>query len=192
MNKFLFYFLLMIIYSVLGWIMEIITVYFYRKKISNRGFLIGPYCPIYGTSATLMIILLARYKEDIITLFIMAFIICSVIEYLTSLFMEKIFKARWWDYSGRLLNVDGRVCLANSFAFGILGVLLLYFINPFIISIINKIPIPILSVVTIIILIVFITDCIISFKVVFNLNKATITLRKDYTDEINEIGRAHV
>lgn len=186
MNKILFYFSLFIIYAVMGWIIEVISVSIRTKKLSNRGFLIGPYCPIYGVSALTMILCLTKYKNDIVVLFLMSFIICSTLEYLTSLFMEKAFKARWWDYTGRVLNVDGRVCLFNSIAFGILGVLLIYYVNPFVLKLIDILPVFLFRSITCFILVLFITDCVISFNVIFKLNKATEVLRKDYTDEIAE------
>ena len=93
------YVLLFFIYAFLGWIMEVIGKLIQQKKFINRGFLIGPYCPIYGHGAILITILLSRYKANPFILFFMAILICSILEYATSYFMEKIFHARWWDYS---------------------------------------------------------------------------------------------
>ena len=93
------YFLVFIFYSFLGWLMEVILTYSSDKKFVNRGFLIGPYCPIYGWGVLLIMFILKRYLDRPIGLFCMAVIICSVLEYLTSYLMEKLFKARWWDYS---------------------------------------------------------------------------------------------
>ena len=99
------YFLLFIIYSVVGWIIEIIDVAILNKKIVNRGFLIGPYCPVYGVGALLMLIFLNKYVYDPFILFCMSFLICGILEYLTSYIMEKLFKARWWDYSSNKFNL---------------------------------------------------------------------------------------
>ena len=104
-----FYFLLFISYSVIGWIMETILKTIEYKKFVNRGFLIGPYCPIYGCGALLMTFLLQGYAEDPIVLFVFNIIICSILEYSTSYIMEKIFKARWWDYSYTKYNINGRI-----------------------------------------------------------------------------------
>ena len=92
------YFLIFIIYSMTGWLLEVISTYPDTKCFVNRGFMVGPYCPIYGKCALLMIFLLHPFKK-IYTIFIMSVIICSVAEYITSYVMEKLFKARWWDYS---------------------------------------------------------------------------------------------
>ena len=79
----------------------------------NRGFLIGPCCPIYGCGCLLFILILPKYLDDPIVLFILAATICSVLEYITSWIMEKLFNTRWWDYSKRRFNLDGRVCLGT-------------------------------------------------------------------------------
>ena len=98
MNYDLFmYFMLFMFYSIVGWIIEVIYTFITDKKIVNRGFLIGPYCPIYGVGCLLIIILLKKYTDDFIVLFIMSMLICSLLEYLTSYVMEKLFNARWWD-----------------------------------------------------------------------------------------------
>ena len=185
MNKFLFYFLIFSIYSVIGWIIEMFYVNIKHKKFSNRGFLIGPYCPIYGLSSVLMIIILSKYKNDLLILFFVGLVIASFLEYITSYILEKIFKARWWDYSNYPLNIDGRVCLFNGIIFGILCIILINFINPFIVSLINKIPFTLLNIITIIIFILFVIDSIVSFDIIFKLKKTTENIRKDYTDEIS-------
>ena len=95
-----FYFFMFFCYSIFGWVMECICCSINEKRfVHDRGFLIGPYCPIYGYGAMYMYLFLNRYYDDLITLFVMAVVGTSLLEYLTSYFMEKIFKARWWDYS---------------------------------------------------------------------------------------------
>ena len=131
MYIFLLYFALFLIYSFLGWVIEVASCSKIQKKFVDRGFLIGPYCPIYGTAALIIILLLKKYENDLAVLFVMSIVVCSVIEYVTSYIMEKLFKTRWWNYSDKPFNINGRICLSNSFLFGFLGVLLVYFINPF-------------------------------------------------------------
>lgn len=109
-------FLLFIIYSITGWIIEVIATYPDTKCFVNRGFFIGPYCPIYGNCAIAMIFLLHNVTNPIL-LFVLSILICSVGEYVTSYAMEKIFHARWWDYSKNRFNLNGRICLVNSLAF---------------------------------------------------------------------------
>lgn len=83
-------YLLFWIFSVFGWIMEEIVCSISEKKIVNRGFLIGPYCPIYGFGGLIMIFLIP-YKNEPLTCFILAAVLCSVLEYITSYIMEKIY-----------------------------------------------------------------------------------------------------
>ena len=86
-------FILFMIYSLIGWIIEIIDIYVLEKKVVNRGFLIGPYCPIYGVGALLMTWILEG-TADLFGLFVKAMVICAILEYLTSYLMEKLFKIR--------------------------------------------------------------------------------------------------
>ena len=172
------------IYSILGWLMEVIVTWPDSKKFVNRGFLIGPYCPIYGSGYLFITILLSKYMEHPIGLFVLISVLCSFIEYITSLVMEKLFHARWWDYSDKLLNVDGRICLVNSFAFGILGLIGLYYINPFLERLINQISINTTNILAIILFIIFIVDIILSFNIMASLKNKLMFVSLDNTAEI--------
>ena len=97
MNNLYFYFLEFYLYCVIGYISEVIFVRIVDKKWINRGFLIGPYLPIYGVGTMLIIFLLNGYYNDPFVIFVFSFIICSLVEYITSVLLEKIFKTRWWD-----------------------------------------------------------------------------------------------
>lgn len=179
-------FLLFIIYSVTGWIIEVIATYPDTKCFVNRGFLIGPYCPIYGNCAIAMILLLHNI-EDPILLFILSIIICSVGEYVTSYLMEKIFHARWWDYTKNKFNLNGRICLANSLAFGVLGFLLIKFVNPFVVGLITKLSPTIMNILFYTMLILFLIDNVISFKVIFKIKNMSVKyVHLDNTKEITE------
>ena len=174
-----------IIYSFIGWVIEVIYVYYDEDKLVNRGFLIGPCCPIYGVSSILMIFLLDKYKPNLEVLFVMAVLICTITEYLTSLIMEKLFNTRWWDYSKQKFNLNGRICLKTSIAFGLLGVLLIYVINPFISSLLLKFNPIVLIVVSSIFLIVFLIDLCISFNIISKLELNQVLLKIDNTDTIS-------
>lgn len=186
MTIFLYYFLLFIIYSFLGWCIESIYCMIEQRKVVSRGFLIGPYCPIYGWAALIMIFLLQRYLNDPIVLFVMGAVIASIIEYITSLFMEKLFHARWWDYSHVKFNVNGRICLTNSILFGLLCVILLYIVNPYIIKMVDLIPTLYLIFISSFLLAIFLIDNIVTFTIMFNIRSLTKTIRKDYTEEITK------
>lgn len=180
------YFLLFILYSFIGWLMEEILTFIDTKKFVNRGFLIGPICPIYGYGCLLIIILLRRYINDPIALFVMAVVLCSLLEYFTSYFMEKFFKARWWDYSQKKFNINGRICLDNMIAFGALGVIVIYIVNPFLMNIISYFNNIALYIVSGILLVIYLVDNIISFKVISGFSSVAKTVKKDSTEEITK------
>lgn len=182
MDTFKFYFSLFIIYSFIGWIMEVVWNVFTDKKLVNRGFLIGPYCPIYGVGCLLLILLLGSFKEQPVLLFFMSIIVCSILEYSTSYVMEKLFKARWWDYSEYKLNLNGRICAATMIPFGILGVLVVYYLNPFISGFV-----PFNDILFYIILVIFILDFGVSFGIIENMKGTISIITKDSTEEITKM-----
>lgn len=184
MQEFCFYYLLFVLYAMMGWIMEIIVCSISENKLVDRGFLIGPYCPIYGVGAITIIFLLHPFTYDPLLIFLFSSIFCAIIEYSTSYIMEKLFNARWWDYSEQLLNLNGRITLKNTIAFGLLGLLLLFFINPSISNIVNKIPDSRLIIITIIIIIMMTIDAIVTFIIVYKLKSTREQIRKDSTEEI--------
>ncbi len=180
------YFLLFIIYAFIGWCMEVIGKLIQLKRFINRGFLIGPLCPIYGCGAILITLLLQKYIKDPTALFVMAIVICGTLEYLTSYFMEKLFHARWWDYSQRKYNINGRVCLNTIIPFGLLGMFIMSVSNPFILDKLYKLPELWLNILFWTILIIFLLDNIISTKVIGTLGRTTKKIGKelDNTEEI--------
>ena len=185
MEKFSLYFILFLIYSFIGCLIEVVNSLITEKKFVNRGFMLGPYCPIYGYSAIIMILYLEQYKDNILTVFLLAVVVCSIVEYLVSYIMEKLFNARWWDYSTRKFNINGRVCLMNAFLFGLLGVVLVYFINPLLTGLLSKINSTILIIISLVWLIIFIGDFIISMNVTYNIKNTINKLKKDNTEEFN-------
>ena len=180
------YFLLFIIYAVIGWCMEVICKLIQYKRFIDRGFLIGPYCPIYGVGALLITFLLNKYTQDPVVLFVMAVVVCGILEYLTSYFMEKIYHARWWDYSNKKFNINGRICLSNLIAFGILGMFIMYISNPFLIGQLEKLTTTWLNIAFWTILAIFVTDNILSGIINNSIKTTTKQLgeRMDNTEEI--------
>ena len=186
-------FILFIIYSFLGWLVEVINCSVVEKKLVNRGFLISPICPIYGCGAVLITLVLSNYKDDWFVVFCMAVILCGLLEYFTSWLMEKIFHARWWDYSKNKFNINGRICLETMIPFGILGLVIIYILNPFFYNILNLIPTNIANIISIILLVILIADTIVSFnvisKVTNTVKKVTQENKKDDTYEITAKAR---
>lgn len=115
----------------------------------------------------------------------MSIIICGVLEYFTSYFMEKIFKARWWDYSQRSFNINGRVCLQNLILFGIASVIIVYVINPGIIEMIESIPSSIQTITIVILFVIHMADTVVSYSIILNLKQVSNEI-KDNTIEISE------
>lgn len=171
-------------YSFAGWVMESVGGMFALKKFVNRGFLIGPLCPVYGTGVALITIFLSKYANDFFALFILATVFCGVLEYFTGYIMEKLFNARWWDYSNRKFNLNGRVCLQNLCLFGIAGTTILCIVNPFLISLYDKIPENIRHIITWVVLALFAIDFIISFRIIFSFKGETYK-KMDNTEEIS-------
>lgn len=186
MKTFFTFFILFLIYSFIGWSIEVVVTFNKEKKFVNRGFMLGPYCPIYGFSSIIMILYLSRYRNSFVTVFLLAVVVCSIMEYLVSYLMEKLFKARWWDYTNRKFNINGRICLENSIWFGLLGALLVYIVNPFLSNIISNIDDKVLIIIGSILLILFITDLVISLRVTFKIkNTITKLIKKDSTEDFN-------
>lgn len=182
------YFFLFLIYSVMGWCMEVTLGIINNKKFVNRGFLIGPYCPIYGWGGTLITILLNDFKDYPIAVFSMAIVICGVLEYLTSFFMEKIFKARWWDYSKNKFNINGRVCLETIIPFGLLSCMIIYITNPFFIGQLERVSDETLKIWYIVCLSIFSIDSFVSLVVISGLRKTVKEVNiKHTTDNTEEI-----
>ena len=181
------YFLLFLIYSFVGWVLEVIYTLFTDKKLTNRGFFIGPYCPIYGVGALLIVIFLSKFQQHPFALFILAVVICSVLEYCTSYVMEKIFKIRWWDYSNNKFNINGRICLETMIPFGVIACLLVYVINPFLVLNLNKLPESCLVVLSLIFGVLLIADFITSFNIINNFKKTVKNeSERDRTEDINK------
>lgn len=134
------WFLMFLTYSFVGWCMEVIVSIFMSKnrRPSNRGFLIGPLCPIYGFGVLVMTFLL-RNTHNVIEVFIVATLSSAILEYGTSFVMEKIFRVRWWDYSHEKFNLNGRICLKMLLAFGVMGVIVTQVTNPVLLDFFNSI-----------------------------------------------------
>ncbi len=184
--SFFLYFFLFFIYSVIGWIIEVIFVFFFTKKLSNRGFLIGPYLPIYGTAALAMHFTITSLESYPWAIFFLSALLITTIEYIAHYMLEKIFNTRWWDYSQLPLNVDGRVCLPHALLFGALGVIFVLFIDPFTMTKVTEINNNILLAISIPALIIFTSDSIVSFKIISKVTQTAEQLKKDRTNEINE------
>lgn len=174
-----------IIYSFLGWVLESVFKTIYAKKLINSGFLYGPVCPIYGFGALIMLLFLKQFRNNIILLFLIGFIVLSVWEYIVGVLLEKAFNTKYWDYSENKFNIKGRVCLRNSCFWGVLGVIFIIFIHPPIENVLNKIVPELLLYANIIMFSIIIIDYIFSVIKIYNIN-VSIKLLNDVTKNIKE------
>lgn len=130
--------LLFFCYSFLGWFTETAYCGIAQKHFTNRGFLSGPLCPVYGFGALLVIYLLEPLSENLLALFVGGMLLTSILEYLTGWLLETIFHTKWWDYSQHRFQIHGRVCLLNATLFGILAVIVVRLLHPFIAQFIGR------------------------------------------------------
>lgn len=154
-----FYFM---VYSVAGWLCEDVYVGIGKKKLVNRGFLYGPYCPIYGFGALIVLYPLMMLGDHPLLVFLGGMILTSTLEYFTSWIMEKLFHERWWDYSTYKFNLNGRVCLLNSVLFGLMSLVVVFLIQPHVEAWARSIPLPTLRIVLIVFTIGFCTDLVVT------------------------------
>jgi uncharacterized membrane protein len=120
------------IFSFIGWIVEVLWVFAKSQRLENRGFLTGPFLPIYGIGAILLILFVEPYVKNPFLVFVASVVVTSTVEYLSSLVLDKVFHISLWDYHDRRFNLQGRICLENSLGFGALGLLLIYVLHPLI------------------------------------------------------------
>lgn len=180
-------FLLFIIYSSVGWCMEVITMFVQKRKFVNCGALIGPYCPIYGIAALLIMLLLEGFESNPLLLFSSSMVICSIVEYFTSYLIEKCLNIKWWDYSHIKFNLNGRICLRISLIFGILGVIFTYFLNPIIYQMLNSIHPYLIILVTTITMIIFVIDVFTSYCLMYKLKTSDNMKLDTYTNTITRL-----
>ena len=150
-----------VIFSIVGLVIETIFCYVTTGVIESRkGLVWGPFCPVYGVGAALVIIILGRFKNSYTKLFIYGSIAGNIIEYMLSYILEAMYGTRFWDYSFITLNLNGRICIKYSLFWGILAILLVKFIQPWIDKLIEKIPINKRNIINSIIIIYLTLDCI--------------------------------
>ena len=162
-QKFTIYFF---IYSFLGWLLEVIFALFVLGTFVKRGFLYGPLCPIYGCGAVLLIFVLGKTNGKKTLEFFVSMIVFSIFEYFVSYILEMAFGLRWWDYTNDFLNLNGRISIAYSIAWGFIGVIFYEKIHPriekWLKKLNNKINYNIESIITAILVIITIVDFVFS------------------------------
>ncbi len=181
--------LLFTAYSMIGWTAETLLCSVAAGKFVNRGFLSGPFCPIYGFGALLISAALGPVQDNLPVLFLSAVVLTSALEYLTGFALETLFHAKYWDYSTRRCNLQGRVCLGNALAFGLGGVLTLRVLQPALLLLIGLIPPLLQAVAGCVLLAYFLLDTVFTVNTLVRLNGRLAELQQ-VLDEISEKARA--
>lgn len=132
LNTVCLYIIYFFFYSAVGWLGESIYCSVGARRPVNRGFLTGPMCPIYGTGTLVLSVCLYPFREHLVFVFFAGVVLCDIVEYITSYLMEKLFHARWWDYSNEFMNLHGRICLKHSIYWGAASVGFVWLIHPYI------------------------------------------------------------
>lgn len=130
LSKFQYLLLYFFIYSFIGWIMETIFAFSIAHTFVKRGFLFGPLCPIYGCGGVILITFLDKYKKNKVKLFFMAILVFTVFEYISGYALDALFGLKWWDYTYDFCNLNSRIALFYSLAWGIIAVIFIELIHP--------------------------------------------------------------
>lgn len=181
--------ILFLIVSILGWCIEVLLKYLQYHRFMNRGFLIGPYCPIYGSGAvmiTLSVGFFSKIDNSISSTFIISLLICGFWEYAVSYYLEKRFHARWWDYSHKPMNLNGRIWIGNLVLFGIGGTVIIHVVDPYILQIVSSMSNTVLYTLSICIVILFTADYTISHFIMQFVKTCVEDSQADDTENISK------
>ncbi|MCM1557175.1 MAG: hypothetical protein NC087_06535 [Anaeroplasma bactoclasticum] len=163
------------VYAFLGYLCEVAYCSICQRKLVNRGYLYMPICPIYGCGAIIILLSMLPISKMWYLVLILGILLTTSLEYLTSYVMELIFHMRWWDYSKRKFNINGRVCLRNSLMFGALVMLVIYGLHPIMIKFMDVIGILSIRIIITILLIGLLIDFI--FSTIKNINIAKVVAK---------------
>jgi len=118
-----------VIYSILGWFVESVYMSLCNRKITNRGFVAGPFCPIYGFGAVVGYMVLHPLAGNLLQLYICGSVIATFFELLTAKLMQKLFGEVWWDYNDKPFNYKGIICMESTLAWGLYAIIIVRFLN---------------------------------------------------------------
>ena len=170
---FLFFF-----YSLFGWIFETIYVSVHEGHFVNRGFIRGPFLPLYGCGGIMMLLASKPFYENVVLVFISGCIGATALEYVTAVVMEALFKVRYWDYSHKKIHFQGRISLESSLAWGVCTVVFTHYLQIPIERLLLSIPYNIITVVTTVIVVVFSCDFMLAFKTALDLRDVLVYMEK--------------
>lgn len=172
------FFMIFYIYCFLGWCFESTYVSIKSKKWVNRGFMKGPFLPIYGVGAVIILFSTVPAMSNPFLVYVLSVISATVLEYCTGIVMEKLFKVRYWDYSKNFLNYKGYICLKSSITWGFMGILITYIVNEPVARFIDSLSNVIILIVVVILTVFFVVDFVQSFKAAYNLREIIMNNEK--------------
>ena len=170
---FFFYF-----YCFFGWVFESTYVSVKSRKFVNRGFMRGPFLPIYGSGAIMMLVVSMPFQDNLILTYLAGCVGATVLEFVTGTVMEALFKVRYWDYSNQKFNYKGHICLGSTLAWGFLTIFMTEFLHRGVEKLVFSIPDLIITILTIVLTIVILVDFTLSFKAALDLRDVLIGLDK--------------
>lgn len=166
------------VYCVFGWCFESTYVSLKKRKFVNRGFLNGPFLPIYGTGAITILFITLPVQKWPVAVYFAGALAATVLEYITGELMEALFKVRYWDYSEQKLNYKGHICLSSSIAWGFLSLFAVYIFQRPLEKFVFAFPEKVLIVFVYVVTIILVIDCTLSFKTAFELRDVLVKLEE--------------
>lgn len=159
-----------------GWCFESIFVSLKSGKWVNRGFMRGPFLPLYGSGAILMLVVSMPFQDNVLLTYVAGVIGATALEYVTGVVMEALFQVRYWDYTGKFMNFQGRICLRSSIAWGFLTILMTRVIHRPVEQFVFSMPSLLLNRVTVLLTIYIVADFTLSFKAALDLRDLMIRM----------------
>ncbi len=181
--------LLFFSYAFIGWCIEVTLKYLQFHRFINRGFLTGPWLPIYGSGAALITVVtsgLSPLESSVGTTFVVSFLLCGFLEYMTSYVLERRFHARWWDYSQKPMNLHGRVWIGNLLLFGLGGVLIVEWMNPLLLRLFEQMSFALREILALTLSTVFAADYGMSHFVLKLVKRSVESSEADNTEAISK------
>lgn len=187
-NRIIQWILYFFIYCFIGWVWETSYVSIRTRKLTNRGFMTGPFLPIYGFGV--LSILLATYpvRYQTVLIFFVGTLAATILEYITGVAMEAIFKVRYWDYSNQRFNVNGHICLSSSIGWGVSSIVIVKGIHVPIAQMVAGIPNQIQEIITIVLSVTMTADFAMSVRDALDIREMLMNLRKN-NEEIKKLQR---
>lgn len=174
-NNWLVYFYF---YCIFGWVFESLNVSIRQRKWVNRGFMKGPWLPLYGSGALVILLSTLPFKDYPVAVYFAAAISATLLEYVTGVAMLALFKVRYWDYRYRKIQFQGHICLVSTIVWGFLGLLMVYIIHPPVVKLVNSWNQEVVSILTFVITICIVYDFANAFREAMDLRALIIQVEK--------------